>query len=207
MIDNKSEIKHLFLEIKRGNTSAFDELFLRYYNKLLAFANQYTQQLESAEEITSELFVKIWLRREELTNVLNPEVYLFISVKNACLNLMRSDRKRQLTFTADDGQQVEQVSNHYVRSMEDKELLQILDIAVEALPEQRKLIFRLIKEQGLKPNVVAQILGISRRTVENQLYKAVKTLAESLSGYLGYHPQTKTSKKQVLSNIVTSIFW
>lgn len=83
--------------------------------------------------------------------------------------------------------------------MDDRELARLLDLAITFLPEQRKIIFRLVKEQGLKSNAVAEILGISVRTVENQLYKAVKTLANSISGYLGYHPQAKISRKQIVS--------
>jgi RNA polymerase sigma-70 factor (family 1) len=198
--EKKSKIALLFREIQYGNKAAFDELFILYYDKLLAFARQYTKQLESAEEITSELFVRIWIKREGLSSVLNPEVYLFISIKNACLNLIRSDKKRYQIFIEQLDKPLEQISNTDGLVMEDKELMQLLDFAVAALPEQRRMIFRLIKEQGLKSNAVAQILGISVRTVENQLYKAVKTLAESISGYLGYHPQAKISRKQALSD-------
>ncbi|MGV3547220.1 MAG: sigma factor-like helix-turn-helix DNA-binding protein, partial [Pedobacter sp.] len=82
----------------------------------------------------------------------------------------------------------------------------LLDVAVSSLPEQRKIIFKLIKEDGLKTSAVAQILGLSKRTVENQLYKAVKTLADKISGYLGYHPQAKTSKKQLPSALSILFF-
>lgn len=202
MPEEKSKIVLLFKEIQYGNKAAFDELFGLYYNKVLAFARQYTKQLEAAEEVTSELFVRIWLKREGLSNVLNPEVYLYISAKNACLNLIRSDRKRHLLFAEQSGEQsLEQVSDKGGMVIEDNELVKLLDLAVAALPKQRKLIFVLIKEHGLKSSAVAQILGISIRTVENQLYKAVKTLADSISGYLGYHPQVKISRKQPLSDL------
>jgi RNA polymerase sigma-70 factor (ECF subfamily) len=85
--------------------------------------------------------------------------------------------------------------------LEDKELRKLLDEAVASLPEQRRMVFKLIKEDGLKTAAVAQILGISKRTAENQLYKAVKTLAETLSDYLGYHPQSKVARKQQLRDL------
>lgn len=202
-----SKIDELFREIQSGNKAAFDELFGLYYDRLLAFAKQYTKQLESAEELTSELFVKIWLKREMLSTVLNPEVYLFISIKNACLNLIRSNQKRQQVFTEPPiGQVLEQIPHAYGMLMEDKELSRLLDLAVARLPEQRQMVFKLVKEQGLKSNEVAQILGLSKRTVENQLYKAVKTLAEAISEYLGYHPQAKTAKIQALSNLALLFF-
>lgn len=201
MPEEESKIVLLFKEIQYGNKAAFDEFFALYYNKVLAFARQYTRQLESAEEVTSELFVRIWLKRDGLSKVLNPEVYLYISIKNACLNLIRSNRKRHLMFEQSDEESLEQVSDKDDSVIEDKELMNLLNLAVDALPKQRRLIFILIKEQGLKSNAVAQILGISTRTVENQLYKAVKTLANSISGYLGYHPQVKISRKQTLSGL------
>lgn len=208
MVHNKTNpLASLFKEIHQGNKSAFDEFFFLYYDKLLAFALQYTKQLESAEEITSELFVKIWIKRTGLLTILNPEVYLFIAVKNACLNLIRAEKKRITLFSSpSEEHQADRIPDHSNSKIEDKELKAILDFAVEALPDQRKIIFKLIKEEGLKGHEVATILGISVRTVESQLYKAVKTLAESISSYIGYHPQKKISKKQPLSSLPILFF-
>jgi RNA polymerase sigma-70 factor (ECF subfamily) len=99
-----------------------------------------------------------------------------------------------------------QLAGRQEQLIEDKELAQLISFAVAALPEQRRLIFRLIKEEGLKSSAVAAILGISTRTVENQLYKAVKVIAGSISGYLGYHPQKKISRKDALSAIKLLFF-
>lgn len=202
MPEEKSKIVLLFKEIQYGNKAAFDEFFTQYYDKLLAFARQYIKQVESAEELVSELFVRIWLKRDGLTEVLNPETYLYISIKNACLNRIRSDKKRYLLFAEQfDEQSIVAVSDRYHLTIEDKELMKLLDRAVAALPKQRMMIFKLIKEHGLKSSAVAQILGISVRTVESQLYKAVKTLADTISGYLGYHPRLKISRKQPLADL------
>lgn len=201
------EIVQLFKEIQNGDKTAFDELFNFYYPKLVAFAKQYTKQQESAEEITSELFVKIWLKRDKLSSVVNPEVYLYVAVKNACLNIVRSDKKRATLFIENEENTIfEVISNGNNTFLEDKELHQLLDSAVATLPEQRKMVFKLIKEDGLKSAAVAQILGISKRTVENQLYKAIKALAEAISEYLGYHPQSKSAKKQQLRDLSLLFF-
>jgi RNA polymerase sigma-70 factor (family 1) len=198
MPEEKLRIVALFKEIHTGNKGAFDELFFGYHDKLLAFARQYTKQLETAEEIVSELFVKIWLKRAALLTVNNPEVYLYVAIKNACLNMIRANHKRNTLLAAwPDEQLYEGSLDKGTERFEDKELNNLLDLAIEKLPEQRRIIFSLIKEQGLKPKAVSEILGISVRTVENQLYKAVKTLADSISGYLGYHPQGKTAQKRM----------
>jgi len=193
MQEEESKITSLFKEIQVGSKASFDELFLFYYPKLLAFAKLYLKQPEGAEEVTSELFVKIWIKRDTLSHVLNPEVYLFVSIKNACLNFIRSNRKRKELFS----EAVEDSEFHqdHADAMEDKELNRLLNEAIAALPEQRRMVFILIKEQGLKADDVARLLGISKRTVENHLYKAIKTLADNISNYLGFHPQTKVKKQ------------
>jgi len=199
MQESKQQIIALFQQIHEGNRAAFNELFLLYYDRLVAFAQQYTKQPENAEEIASELFVKIWMKQDDLVNILNPEVYLFVSVKNACLNLIRANKKRKQLFPEEEETNPEKMGSDNGTVIETKELSSFLDQAINNLPEQRKIIFKLIKEDGLKCKEVAEILSISNRTVENQLYKAVKTLADVVSGYLGYHPQQQISKKQALS--------
>ncbi len=199
MQESKQQVINLFQQIHEGNRAAFNELFLLYYDRLIGFARQYTKQSENAEEIVSELFVKIWMKRDDLVNILNPEVYLFVSVKNAGLNLIRSNKKRKLLFPEEVEAAPEKIGSDNNTVIETKELSIFLDQAVNNLPEQRRIIFKLIKEEGLKSKQVAEILSISNRTVENQLYKAVKTLADVVSGYLGYHPQHQISKKQALS--------
>ena len=99
MPDQRSKIELLFLRIHDGDQAAFDELFKAYHPKLLAFATNYIKQLESAEEVTCELFVTLWIKRASLLKVNNPEVYLYVSVKNACLNLIRYNKKRHFIFS------------------------------------------------------------------------------------------------------------
>jgi len=198
MLKPERPIAILFKEIHEGSQPAFDELFLNYYNKLSAFAQQYIKQRERAEEITSELFVKLWLKRRDLAHIVNPEMYLYVSVKNASLNQLRSISKYNM-FSADDKENMlSQNTDHLGWDMEKKELTLKLDQAVEALPQQRKIIFKLVKENGLKSKEVAQILGISTRTVENQMYKAVKALADAITPYLGYNPQKTRFRKQLM---------
>jgi RNA polymerase sigma-70 factor (family 1) len=202
MPEQNSKLLKLFSEIQSDDAAAFNEFFALYHVKLLGFAQLYTNQLESAEEIVSELFVKVWQNRAHLSKILHPEVYIFISVKNASLNSIRSKQRRFSTVASEDRRQVlEEVVDQHTNSIEDKELKTMLDLAVESLPNQRRIIFLMIKMQGLKPKEVADILGLSTRTVESQLYKAVKTLAELISDYLGYHPQAKKMKQAKISVI------
>ena len=206
MQEKESRLIQLFNEIKNGSKTAFDELFNAYYERLVGFALQYTKQRQSAEEITSELFVRLWLKRDTIASVLNPQVYLYVSVKNACLNLIRADKKRTALFLEEERHSKLSGISINTPSIEDRELLRLLDSAVASLPAQRQLIFKLVKEDGLDNAAVAQILGLSKRTVENQLYRSLKVLADAISDYLGYHPQFKLANKKVLSKLKVLFF-
>jgi len=197
----------IFQEIHQGDQIAFNELFLLYYDRLVVFAIQYVKQEAFAEEITSELFVKLWLKRDRLLQVSNPEVYLYVAVKNAALNHLRSLKKHQVLTDEAEGFAMESIPDGGDLVMERKELYNMLNRAVAALPEQRRIIFKLIKEDGLRCREVARILDLSTRTVESQMYKAVKTLADQLAPYLGYHPQKQFSRKQVFSKLPLFIFF
>jgi len=203
MSQKERKILLLFENIEQGSKAAFNELFMLYHQKLLSLARQYIKSNEGAEEITSELFVKLWLKRHNLSQVINPEVYLFISIKNACLNLIRSEKKRNSIFSPFSS--AEESLDQEISSMADGELFKLLDKAIAALPEQRRVIFILIKEDGLKTKAVAEIMGISVRTVENHLYKAIRSLADTLSFYLGYHPQNN-KRRGAVSQLLLSFF-
>jgi RNA polymerase sigma-70 factor (family 1) len=191
-------VSALFPLIQAGDATAFDELFLNYYPRLVDFGRQYVKQQEAAEELASDVLVKLWLKRAMLNQVNQPEVYLYVSVKNAALNYLRSV-KNQPALTLDDSKVIETAGTF---NPDLKEFQLILQQAIAALPEQRRLIFKMIKEDGLKCRDVAEILNLSTRTVESQLYKAVKFLADQLSSYLGYHPQQPAKRKSILLNLL-----
>jgi RNA polymerase sigma-70 factor (family 1) len=196
MMTSKNENELLFSEIRAGSVLAFNKLFEVYYNKLLSFSKNYIPQPQRAEEIISELFVKIWLKRNQLPYVINLDVYLYVCVKNACLNDIRAQKRHSvLNYNVE----LNTYSESFVEQndLDYDELKARLDKAVESLPDQRKLIFKMIKYDGLKTKDVAVILDLSTRTVENQLYKAIKHLAQVLTDYLGYHPQKTRFKKDM----------
>ncbi|WP_257669784.1 RNA polymerase sigma-70 factor [Parapedobacter tibetensis] len=179
-------IKELFTEIEAGQKKAFDQVYLLHFDNLKQFAIQYIKNEESAEEIVSEIFVKLWVRRADLSNIHEPIFYLYKSVKNACFTYLKREEKylkvaldeitlneSQYTMIADPE-----------KILEYKELLSYLDEVVDSLPDQRKAIFKMVKEDRLKCKEVAELLDISVRTVENQVYNAIKVLNEKVEKYL-----------------------
>src|SRR5688572_17570559 len=88
MKTDSENIKALLGRISNNDQKAFGILFQMFYKRLLNFAFQYVRTKEISEEIVSDVFIKLWNKRAEITKIETPEAYLFISVKNGCLNYL-----------------------------------------------------------------------------------------------------------------------
>jgi RNA polymerase sigma-70 factor (family 1) len=192
MKTDPDNIKALLERVSNNDQKAFSILFQMFYKRLLNFAFQYVRNKEIAEEVVSDVFIKIWNKRTELSRIENPEAYLFISVKNASLNYLEKFSLIQICPIPESSRSELVNLNNPQKELEWKELLYKMDNAVSTLPGECQKIFRLSKEEGFKAKEVAEILNISPRTVETQLYRAVRKLDEILSAY--FH---KSFKKKI----------
>lgn len=185
MKTDKTYLNTLWQRISTDNDQrAFEELFHHCYQRLVRFAAEYVQSRESAEEIVSDIFLKLWAGRDAYRDVLNIEKYLFTAVRNQSLNYLRKFSAYRVVTTDNPEQLNIAYSHDPYKASEWKELLAKLDEAVEMLPPRRRKIFRLVREEGFKPREVAEIMNLSHRTVETQLFKAVKTLHVVLQPHL-----------------------
>jgi RNA polymerase sigma-70 factor (ECF subfamily) len=182
--DRKVDTLNLWkLICNNDDEKAFELLFHLLNNSLTKFCILYVNQREIAEEIVSDVFVKCWLNRKTLTEILNPETYLFVAVKNQSLNHIKKYSSIHLV-QIEETNSVEFVNTYNPqREIENKELIFRMDKAITALPQQCRIVFRLIKEDGMKYKEVAEILNISPRTVQTQLFRAVKKLSVVLNNY------------------------
>ena len=168
-----------------GDEKAFAALFRHFYDRLLHFCMQYVYSREAAEEIVSDVFVKIWNRRADLQQVSNLEVYLFVAVKNLSLNYLEQYSSLRITPITDESGFARLINaNDPEKTMEWKEILFRMDQEVSRLPDQCRRVFKLIKEEGFKYKDVAEILNISPRTVETQLFRAMKRLNEVIGPFV-----------------------
>jgi RNA polymerase sigma-70 factor (family 1) len=175
------EIREWQMQIARDDDEqAFSRLFRHLYDRLLHFCIRYVHVKEAAEEIVSDVFVKLWNRRTELESIVNLEVYLFVAVKNHSLNYL--EQYSHLRIVPLSGSDTADLRNSVdlERDLEWKEMRFKMDQIVSALPAQCRRIFQLIKEDGFKYKEVAEILNISPRTVETQLFRAMRRLNEGL---------------------------
>lgn len=181
-LKNQVQIATYWQQIIDDDAKAFEALFYLLNARLIKFGMYYVHQKEVAEEIVSDIFVNCWLNRSNLTHVRNPETYLFISVKNSALNYAK---KMSTVHLVDIDEHTSQLVDLYRpdHDLEKKELMLKLDQAIGTLPPQCRIIFRLVKEDGMKCKEVADILNISTRTVHTQLFRAMQKLSATMSAY------------------------
>lgn len=178
---NSEKDKNLFKQIGDSNEKAFEELFHKYYSHLCLFASRILQDDNSAEEIVQDFFVKLWEKREQLTIETSVKSYLFTSVKNLCLNFIQHNKvKLQYAQTI-----LYETSNNQLddNSFFEINLAEKIEESIQSLPEKRREIFRLSRENGLKYREIAKKLNISIKTVETQMGLAIKNLREKLKNY------------------------
>lgn len=165
-----------FARIAAGDQLAFERLFREHYRPLCAFARQYLKDPAKAEDLVQDLFFRLWQDRESVKVTTSVKAYLFAAVRNRSLNAVAAvARMRPLDEEGDDRTEEENVSED-----ERTHRLARVHAAIEALPEERRRIFKLSRHEGLKYQEIADRLGISAKTVENQMGRALKTLREDL---------------------------
>ncbi len=202
---NLSDIHSLQKQIcLHSSQAAFTALFRLFYQSLYHFSLQYVHTHEAAEEIVNDVFIKIWSRRSTLQQIQNLESYLFIAVKNGSLNYIKQYSHYHIA-SYDEGAAGKLVSLYNPEEdMEWKELHFKLQQAINDLPDQCRKIFRLIKEEGFRMKQVAEILNISPRTVETQLYRAVKRLDKVLSGHISKKEGRRNNLISVIALVAAS---
>lgn len=159
---------------------AYKELFLSYYTRLSRFAYSICGNKESSEEIVSDVFMKIWSNRKSLLAIQNFHLYLYIATRNHSLNYLKK-ANRQIFFSLDEA--VVEMESLYVnpeKLMLTAEMLKRIEAAVNGLPNRCRLIFRLVREDGLQYKEVAELLHLSVKTVENQMTIALSKIATSI---------------------------
>lgn len=189
------------------DVKSFEALYYALFNKLFKFCCYYVTQKEIAEDIISEIFVKCWENRKVNLHVINPETYLFVAVRNQSLKYLKKSSEIHITELAVSGEYPFSDNNNPEKELERKELHIKLDNAIEKLPLQAKMVFRLIKENGLRYKEVAEILNISPRTVQTQLFRAIDKLRVTLLTYNEGKNQHDNKDKQNLSGKIISLIF
>ena len=166
-----------------GDITAFEMIFKTYYQPLCNYAFTFLRDKEEAEEIVQTTFLSVWEKHNTLAIRTSVKPYLYAMVRNACLNVIKHEKIKQKHV-------VEEIAlaspshESVAQTVASNELEVKIQEAMEHLPEQCRLVFKLSRFEELKYSEIAQQLGISIKTVENHMGKALKIMREQLKDYL-----------------------
>ncbi|MBL7696932.1 MAG: sigma-70 family RNA polymerase sigma factor [Chitinophagaceae bacterium] len=173
--------KLLAERIAKGDETAFALLFNQYQAKIFTVCKMYIKIDALAEEALQEIFMKVWINRSKLSEVKDPESWLFIVAKNYLIDFLekwaRSKAAEKLWIRED-----RQDSDEYETTIE--EYQQLLASAVKSLSTQQQEVFRLSKEEQLTYKQIGQRLSISPLTVRTHLHRAMQQIRQ----YISNHP-------------------
>lgn len=170
------DIPELQKRIYGGDTQAFKELYDYFYAPLLQLALAIVHNREMAEEIVADVFIAVWKKKKNLPQVSNLKWYLYSATRNIALNYLRKYAHKK-TLHLDEAYLPEYEVNPEAQLISN-EMMRHINMAISELPPQCRLIFKLVKEDGLKYREVAALLDISIKTVENQVGIALKKLTK-----------------------------
>ena len=169
--------------LKAGDETAFEMIFRTYYPALCNYAFTYVRDKDEAEEIVQSCFLNVWEKRGSIDIHTSLKSYLYAMVRNAGLNRLKHEKIRE-KHAAEVLVTSETSSESVSQKIHASELETRIMEAMEKLPTQCRLVFKLSRFEELKYAEIAEQLNISIKTVENQIGKALKIMREQLSDYL-----------------------
>ncbi len=168
--------------LKKGDKKVFHEIFDTYYEPLCRYCMLRIPSQEDAEEIVQDIFVKLWAKRHELGINLSLRAYLYRSALNKIINY--GDHRKIRQIHQEHVLLHNNSANDAANPLLEHEIQVLAAQAVDAMPEKRREVYLLSRQQGLKYNEIAEKLGVSVKTVEAHLSKALEQLRLHLKDYL-----------------------
>lgn len=167
--------------MRHGDRAAFSEIFERYYDLLHTFAKHLLKDASAAEDIIQNVFIKVWIRKEQINAQLSLRSYLLVVTRNELFdymrlryNLLRSDTNDGLLNLADTDTDI----GEYVVG---RERAGFIDAAMRSMPDKRREIFAMRYEGNMTNAEIARALNLSIRTVEKHVDLAIKQIRRTIS--------------------------
>jgi len=167
-----------------GNHAAFENVFKMYFKELHAYAFLFLKDTAAASEAVQQVFYKIWERRENISIHISVKAYLYKSVYNECMLLVKKLKRTDAFLEHTLYMNKNRRAGTAAAKLESNELELKLHAALNELPEQCRIIFQMNRFEGLKYAQIAAAMNLSVSTIENQMGKALKRLRKSLAEFL-----------------------
>lgn len=170
-----------FEEFKSGNEVAFRMLFDQYYKALFLFAKRYLTDENEIEDVLQEIFIMLWEKRDGLKDVQSLKAFLYVSVRNKALNILR--HKKQIDKHQNEQLESMEDESFYAQNLIDTETYRLLNEAIDKLPAQTQTVSRL-SLNGARNTDIAEQLNITTSTVKYHKQQALKLLKQHLGNNL-----------------------
>jgi RNA polymerase sigma-70 factor, ECF subfamily len=166
----------LILGLKRDDYSSYNQLFTRYYSRLCAFVFTLTQNYSASEDVVQELFIRLWIQRGKIEINENIAGYLYRASKNAALNYLRAEKSRQKSIQNMPVQEWQTDES----LIEQIEFSAALNKCINQLPDRSRNVFMKSRFDGMKQQEISDQLGVSVKTIKNQIWKSLQFLKACL---------------------------
>ncbi len=176
------EQNQLITGLRAGDKKVYQKIFDTFYEPLCNYCMSRIQSQEDAEEIVQDIFVKLWVKRDELNIAQSLRAYLYRMALNKIINYTEHHKVRRI-------HQAETLATHsphndQISVIQENEIQQIVFETVDSMPPKRRAVYELSRHEGLKYAEIAEQLDISIKTVEAHLSKALEQLRIALKDYL-----------------------
>ncbi len=175
--------KKMIIDITNGDEKAFEALFKTFFAELCFYAVRFVEDMENAEEIVQDIFFNIWNNRAKLNVNTSIKSYLYATVRNTCLNLIKH-KKVENKYREYFSRKLQADELDEANWIENNDLETKILSTIDKLPTQRQKIFKMSRFEEMSYKEIAAKLGLSVKTVENQMGSALKFLRKELKNYL-----------------------
>jgi RNA polymerase sigma-70 factor (ECF subfamily) len=171
---------NLIAQFTRGDTEAFTAIYNAYYPTLYSFVKKFIPEREDAEDITADIFVKLWRMHANFDNIKNIEAFLYITARNACLDFLRqlkrrNEKQKELLYVL-----LQEPAEGILPEDIKAEVLAAILEEIEKLPRSCRNVFKMAYLEGLSNSEIAESLRINNQSVRNHKLRAVKLLRIAL---------------------------
>lgn len=168
--------RYLLDALSKSDKTAFDSLFKHYYPKIKRFLSGFLDTEEEAEDLTQDVFVKIWQNRTQMVMVEKLNAYLYRVARNTLFSYIEKNIKHSTTSLLPEIPETDTLEEILFA----RELNELIDLTIERMPPQRKTIFEMSRKKGLSNEEIADRLHISKRTVETHISAALTDIRKTI---------------------------
>lgn len=167
----------------KGNAQAFEELYNRYHDLLYGYIFNKLKDTEETQDIVHDVLIKIWHKREQLENVKSLKSYLFTAVRNRAFDFF-AKKKLNDKYLISLEEAIEKYNPSADYLVREKELENYIKSQIDQLAPKMKEVFKLSRYNYMSNGEIAELMGISKNTVETQIKRALKVLKYKLTTLL-----------------------